>query len=229
MAPSLHGALDMPIFQRRSQISLVVTLVVTIALSFPLLARAGAPTDSLKQTVDQVVKTLSDPALKEKPDVRRTEVRKIAESIFDYPETARRSLGQHWNGRTPEQQQEFVKLFADILDRSYVSKIDLYQGERVQYTGETIDGSDATVKTMIAAKNNTDIPVDYRMHVKNGRWVVYDVIIEGVSLVSNYRTQFNKIIQTESYDALVQRLRAKETAEPAASPSPSNGRKRGER
>jgi len=120
-----------------------------------------------------------------------------------------------------------VKLFADILDRSYVSKIDLYQGERVQYTGETTDGSEATVKTLIAApKQSTDIPVDYRMHLKNGRWAVYDVIIEGVSLVSNYRTQFNKIIQTESYDALVQRLRAKEsTAEPAASPA----RKRSER
>jgi phospholipid transport system substrate-binding protein len=150
----------------------------------------------------------------------------VAEGVFDYPDTARRSLGPHWNGRTPEQQQEFVKLFADILDRSYISKIDLYEGERVQYTGETIDGNEATVKTMIAAKQGSDIPVDYRMHLKTGRWLVYDVIIEGVSLVSNYRTQFNKIIQTESYDALVQRLRAKEMApEPAASPA----RKRGER
>src|SRR5262249_23203815 len=140
MAPSLHGALDMPTFQRLSQISLVVTLAVAVALSFPLAATAGPPTDSLKQSVDQVVKTLPDPALKAKPAVRRPEARKTAASIFDYPETARRSLGQHWNGRTPEQQQEFVKLFADILDRSYVSKIDLYQGERVQYTGEAIDG-----------------------------------------------------------------------------------------
>src|SRR5262245_60630607 len=229
MALPLHRALDMPTFQRRPQISLLVTMAVAVALSLPLAATAGPPTDSLKQSVDQVVKILSDPALKDKPDVRRAEVRKIAESIFDYPETARRSLGQHWNGRTPEQQQEFVKLFADILDRSYVSKIDLYQGERVQYTGEAIDGNGATVKTVIAAKNNTDIPVDYRMHVKNGRWVVYDVIIEGVSLVSNYRTQFNKIIQTESYDSLVQRLRAKDTAEPAASPNPSGERKRVER
>src|SRR5262249_197812 len=223
---------DMPTFERRSQISLVVTLAVTLALSFPLLAKAGAPTDSLKQTVDQVVKTLSDPALKEKPHVRPPAVPNTTHTTLPYPNTPpRRPRGEHWNGRTPEQQQEFVKLFADILDRSYVSKIDLYQGERVQYTGETIDGSDATVKTMIAAKNNTDIPVDYRMHVKNGRWVVYDVIIEGVSLVSNYRTQFNKIIQTESYDALVQRLRAKDAAEPAASPSPSpsGGRNRGER
>jgi len=215
----------MNIQQRRSHLPLVGAVVLALIVSFAMPARAGAPTDALKQSVDQVVKILSDPALREKPEARHDQVRKVAENIFDYPDTARRSLGQHWNGRTPEQQQEFVKLFADILDRAYVSKIDLYQGERVQYTGETIDGNEATVKTMIAAKQGSDIPVDYRMHMKNGRWAVYDVIIEGVSLVSNYRTQFNKVIQTESYDALVQRLRAKEVAEPAASPA----RKRSER
>jgi phospholipid transport system substrate-binding protein len=208
----------------RCLVFLSVVAIVVGSLVSP--ARAGAPTDALKQTVDQVVKMLSDPALRDKPDARRAEVRKVAESIFDYPDTARRALGTHWNGRTPQQQQEFVKLFADLLDRAYISKIDLYQGERVQYTGETVNGNEATVKTVIATKKGgSDIPVDYRMHTKNGRWLVYDVIIEGVSLVANYRTQFNKIVQTESYDALVQRLRAKDTPEPAASP----GRSRGER
>jgi len=216
----------MHIYHRCSHFRLVGSVVLALIVSFAAPVHAGAPTDTLKQTVDQVVKILSDQALRDNHEARRAQVRKVAEGIFDYPDTARRSLGPHWNGRTPEQQQEFVKLFADILDRSYISKIDLYQGERVQYTGETIDGNEATVKTMIAAKQGSDIPVDYRMHLKNGRWLVYDVIIEGVSLVSNYRTQFNKIIQTESYDALVQRLRAKEmTPEPAASPA----RKRGER
>ena len=225
MALPLQIVLGMPIQHRRfaSIASIVVALIVTSTLP----ARAGAPTDSLRQSVDQVVKILADPAIRDNADARRVQVRKVAESIFDYPETARRSLGQHWNARTPQQQEEFVKLFADLLDRSYVSKIDLYQGERVQYTGEQADANDATVKTVIVAKKGTDIPVDYRMHMKNGRWLVYDVIIEGVSLVSNYRTQFNKIIQTESYDALVQRLRAKEgTTEPAASPSPGRKRER---
>jgi phospholipid transport system substrate-binding protein len=212
---------------RHYQVPLVGSVVLALVLSLAAPAHAGVPTDTLKQSVDQVVKILSDPALRDNPEARHAQVRKVADAIFDYPDTARRALGPHWNGRTPEQQQEFVKLFADILDRSYVSKIDLYQGERVQYTGETTDGSEATVKTLIAApKQSTDIPVDYRMHHKSCRWAVYDVIIEGFSLVSNYRTQFNKIIQTESYDALVQRLRAKEsTAEPAASPA----RKRSER
>jgi len=197
----------------------VASLVAALVLILASPVYAGAPTDTLKGTVDRIVQILADPALQDKPEQRRAEVRKIAEGIFDYPDTARRALGPHWSARSPQEQQEFAKLFADLLDRAYVSKIELYQGERVRYVGETADGDEATVKTVIATKKSSDIPVDYRMHRKDGRWLVYDVIIEGVSLVSNYRTQFNKIVQTESYDALVQRLRAKETAEPSASPA----------
>ena len=198
---------------------LVASLVAALVLILASPVYAGAPTDTLKGTVDRIVQILADPALQDKPEQRRAEVRKIAEGIFDYPDTARRALGPHWSARSPQEQQEFAKLFADLLDRAYVSKIELYQGERVRYVGETADGDEATVKTVIATKKSSDIPVDYRMHRKDGRWLVYDVIIEGVSLVSNYRTQFNKIVQTESYDALVQRLRAKDTAEPSASPA----------
>ena len=202
-------------YTRRLVASLVAALVLILASP----VYAGAPTDTLKGTVDRIVQILADPALQDKPEQRRAEVRKIAEGIFDYPDTARRALGPHWSARSPQEQQEFAKLFADLLDRAYVSKIELYQGERVRYVGETADGDEATVKTVIATKKSSDIPVDYRMHRKDGRWLVYDVIIEGVSLVSNYRTQLNKVVQTESYDALVQRLRAKDTAEPSASPA----------
>ncbi|PYM87768.1 MAG: organic solvent tolerance ABC transporter substrate-binding protein [Candidatus Rokuibacteriota bacterium] len=198
---------------------LVASLVAALVLILASPVYAGAPTDTLKGTVDRIVQILADPALQDKPEQRRAEVRKIAEGIFDYPDTARRALGPHWSARSPQEQQEFAKLFADLLDRAYVSKIELYQGERVRYVGETADGDEATVKTVIATKKSSDIPVDYRMHRKDGRWLVYDVIIEGVSLVSNYRTQFNKIVQTESYDALILRLRAKDTAEPSASPA----------
>jgi phospholipid transport system substrate-binding protein len=204
---------------------LVASLAVALVLVLASPVYAGTPTDTLKETVDRIVQILADHALQDKPEQRRAEVRKIAEGIFDYPDTARRALGPHWNARSPQEQQEFVKLFADLLDRAYVSKIELDQGERVRYVGEAAEGDEATVKTVIATKKSSDIPVDYRMHRKDGRWLVYDVIIEGVSLVSNYRTQFNKIVQTESYDALVQRLRAKDTAEPSASP----GRPRSDR
>ena len=196
---------------------------IKLALTLPLLlvalvvpALAGVPTDQLRQRVDEVVRVLDDPSIKGKPAQRRAAVRKISEEIFDYPDTARRALGPHWTARTPEEQREFVQLFADLLDRAYFSKIDRYQGEKVRYGAETINGNEAIVKTMIVTRAGSEVPIDYRMHLAGGRWLVYDVNIEGVSLVSNYRTQFNKIVQTESYQTLVQKLRAKD-AEPAAS------------
>ena len=197
-------------------------LKITWALALPLAllivatsALAGVPTEQLKQRVDDVVRVLDSPDLKGKPVERRAAVRKISEEIFDYPDTAKRALGQHWSARTPDEQREFVQLFADLLDRAYFSKIDRYQGEKVRYGTESINGNEAVVKTMIVTKAGSEVPVDYRMHLVSGRWLVYDVTIEGVSLVSNYRTQFNKIVQTESYQTLVQKLRAKD-AEPAA-------------
>jgi len=193
-----------------------ITSVLVLVLSATLVW-AGAPTDQLKGTIDQVIKLLDDPALKHKSAERRAQVRKLAEEIFDYPDTARRALGPHWNARTPQEREEFTRVFADLLDRAYISKIDLYQGEKVKWVGEQSDNGDATVKTTIQTKSGNDVPVDYKMHLKDGRWRVYDVIIEGVSLVSNYRTQFNKVVQTESYDSLVQKLKAR-TATPAASP-----------
>jgi len=196
-----------------------VSLVVAMAMP----AMAGAPTDQLKQRVDEVIKVVDDPALASKPAERHAAVRKIAEDVFDYPDTAQRALGPHWNARSPQERQEFVTLFADLLDRAYIGKIDLYQGEKVRYAGDTVEGDQATVKTRIVTKKGSEVPVDYRMHLNNGRWLVYDVIIEGVSLISNYRTQFNKVVQTESYPALVQKLKAKET-EPAASAAPKERR-----
>lgn len=200
---------------RTQWIALTVVLGLVGLMVSP--AVAGPATDQLKQRVDQVIKTLEDPALKDKAAERQSAIRKIAEDVFDYPEAARRALGAHWNARTPEEREEFVRLFADVLERAYVSKIDLYRGENVKYVGEAADGDQTTVKTRIVTKQGSEVPVEYRMYLKNGRWLVYDVVIEGVSLVSNYRTQFNKIVQTESYQALVDRLRTKEAA-PAASP-----------
>jgi phospholipid transport system substrate-binding protein len=200
---------------RNLHVTLVLVFALVVAMARPALA--GVPTDQLKQHVDEVIRAMDDPSLKGKPAPRRAAVRKISEEIFDYQETARRALGQHWNARTPEEQREFVQLFADLLDRAYFSKIDRYQGEKVRYGAETVNGDEAMVKTTILTRaGGSEVPVDYRLHLAGGRWLVSDVNIEGVSLVSNYRTQFNKIVQTESYASLVQKLRAKE-AEPAAS------------
>jgi len=175
-------------------------------------AWAGPPTDQLHGRIDRVLEVLQDPALKKdaKTTERRATLRGIAGEIFDFTEVSQRSLGRHWQARTPSERQEFVALFADLLERTYVAKIEGYSGERLVYAGETLDGDQATVRTRIVTKQGTEIPVDYRMFQRDGRWRVFDVNIEGVSLVANYRTQFNAIIVRSSYQDLVTKLKAKQ-------------------
>jgi len=175
-------------------------------------AWAAGPTDQLRGAIDRVIKTLENPALKgdSKVGERRIAVRKIANDIFDFGEIARRSLGRHWQGRTDKEREEFITLFSDLLERSYISKIDLYGGEKILYTSERVETEVAVVSTKVITKNGTEVPIDYRLLRRGDRWLVYDVTIEGVSLVSNYRTQFNKIIQTSSYGELVKKMRAKQ-------------------
>ena len=199
-----------------------VALVVGLVIVPP--AGAGAPTDLLRVQIERVVKTLEEPDLKKegKSRERRAAVRRIAEGIFDFAETAKRSLGRHWQPRTPAERKEFVDLFANLLERSYLSKIELYSGERIAYLGDTVEGDQATVRTRIVTKHGTEIPVDYKMYRHADRWLVYDVIIEGVSLIANYRTQFNKIIQTSSYEELVRKMKIKQAESSEGRPRTSS-------
>jgi phospholipid transport system substrate-binding protein len=193
--------------------SALVAVALVVGLVVGPRAWAGAPTDLLRVQIDRVVKTLDEPDLKKegKSRERRAAVRRIAEDIFDFAETAKRSLGRHWQTRNPAERKEFVDLFANLLERSYLSKIELYSGERIAYLGDTVEGDQATVRTRIVTKHGTEVPVDYKMYRHGGdRWLVYDVIIEGVSLIANYRTQFNKIIQTSSYEELVRKMKTKQ-------------------
>jgi phospholipid transport system substrate-binding protein len=187
-------------------------------------AVAGAPTEQLRTQVDRVLKLLEDSSLKapDKAKERRTAVRKVADEIFDFAETAKRSLGRHWAARTPEEREEFVKLFGDLLERSYISKIELYGGEKIQYIGDRIEGDTAVVQSKLLTKAGGEVPIEYRMLKKGERWLVYDVVIEGVSLVANYRTQFNKIIQTSSFQDLVKKMKTRQE-ELGASASPRLG------
>jgi phospholipid transport system substrate-binding protein len=175
-------------------------------------ATAGLPTEHLKTEIDRVVKTLEDSSLRGDGKVgeRRTRVRSIANDTFDWSETAKRSLARHWQSLNDAQREEFVKLFGDLLERSYISKIELYGGERILYVGESIDGDLALVRTKILTKQGTEVPIEYRMIRRGDRWMVYDVVIESVSMVANYRTQFNRIIQTSSYQELVKKMKTKQ-------------------
>jgi phospholipid transport system substrate-binding protein len=190
-------------------VALVTAALLTVGAA--ALAWAGAPTDQVREYTNAVQKVLDDPALKapDKRTERRAAVRKIANEVFDVGETARRALGPHWRDRTPAEREEFTQLFADLLERTYISKIDFYGGEKLQYTNEQIDGDRAVVKAKVVTKQGTEVPVEARM-LKNGdRWLIYDVAIENISLISNYRAQFDRIIRTSSYGELVNRLKTK--------------------
>ncbi len=185
---------------------------LALLLVAPRDAHAGAPSNQLRQQVDEVIRILGRPD--RGSPAERQAIREVVGKIFDFQETAKRSLGPHWQQRTPAQREEFTRLFADLLEQSYISRIEQYTGEKVAYTGDALEGEQATVHTKILTKKGTEVPIDYRMEHKGDRWVVYDVVIEGMSLISNYRTQFNKIIRTSSYDDLVAKMRAKEFAPP---------------
>ena len=190
-------------------------LVIAVMLAGAMAARdawAGAPTEQLRTQIERAIKVLEDPELAKESRMpeRRAAIRRIANEIFDFTETTRRSLGPHWQARTPQEREEITRLFADLLERSYIGKIEMYSGEKIQFTGDSVDGDQANVRTRLVTKQGTEVPVDYRMHRVGDRWLTYDVSLEGVSLVANYRAQFNKIIQTSGYASLVKKLVAKE-------------------
>jgi phospholipid transport system substrate-binding protein len=186
-------------------------------------AWAGAPTDQLREGIDRVLKIIRDPEMSgdAKATQRRNAILTAAGTIFDFGEMAKRSLGPHWTARTPAERGQFVALFTDLIQRSYISKVDQHGSAKMSYLSETVEGEQASVRTTIPLSNGSEMPLDYRMHHVDARWQVYDLSIDGISLVSNYRAQFNKIIRLDSYDALVAKLKSRqaEFSAPAAAPS----------
>jgi phospholipid transport system substrate-binding protein len=188
-------------------------LMLLLALAAAQRAWAGPPTDQLRDGVDRVFKILRDPELKggTQTTQRRIAIGKVADEIFDFGDMAKRALGQHWTERTPAERGEFVRLFTDLIQRAYVAKVDQHAAvTTMTFRGETLDDDYAIVQTTIPLSNGSKMPLDYRMHNTRDHWLVYDISIDGISLVANYRAQFNKIIQASSAQGLVQRLRAKQ-------------------
>lgn len=166
------------------------------------------PREAVESAIVRVLSVIQDGEVNGKAVTdRRAEVRRIARELFDYDEMTRRTLSRHWSQRTADEQAEFVALFSDLLERSYVSRIEAYAGEKINFVGESIDGGFATVRSKVVTQRRSETVLDYRMHVRDGRWQVYDVLIDGVSFVSTYRSQFDRVIQAESYGSLVERLR----------------------
>lgn len=165
-------------------------------------------TSDVKQTIDKVLEIVSDPELKKKPLIRREKLRQTIGLRFNYKQMVMRSLAKNYKARTEKERKEFTGLFKRLLENSYASKIENYQDETINYVGEQVKGNYALVKTQIVRKDGT-IDVDYKLINEEGKWTVYDFVIEEVSLVRNYRSQFSKIIKTESYGALVSKLSKK--------------------
>jgi phospholipid transport system substrate-binding protein len=187
-------------------------LLPLLLLGFATPGAAGELTDQMKQTTDKVLSILNDSALQgsAKAEEREGLIRKTLDERFDWTEMASRSLSRYWAQRTDEEQKEFVPLYADLVKRTYVHKVvEGYSGEKVVYGEENIAKNYGTLKVKIVTKKNTDIPVEYRLRKEGDNWLIYDVAIEGVSVVNNYRAQFDSIMSKVSYANLVKMLRDK--------------------
>jgi phospholipid transport system substrate-binding protein len=187
---------------------LLAVVLAAGALAGPV---AGPVTEQLRRSIDRVTTILADPALSGVGMTvpRRAALREVMDEAIDFGEAARRALGLHWASRTEAERAEFIALFKELVDYSYILRIEPYAGEKVVYVGESVEDDRATVRTKIQAKQGADIEIDYRLHRQGDRWLIYDVAVDGVSLVANYRTQFNTIIQTSSYAQLLARIRAR--------------------
>jgi phospholipid transport system substrate-binding protein len=186
-------------------------LIWAFLLFLPFKAFAESPIVEIKSTVDQAIQILTDPQLRgeSKTQERRKRLREVIFVRFDFQEMAQRSLGAHWQRRTPEEQTQFIKVFSDLLEQTYVDKIESYNNEKFIYTNERIDGSYAEVSSKMRTSKGEEFTINYKLHRVGEDWKVYDLVIENVSLMNNYRSQFNRILTNSTYDELVSRIKAK--------------------
>lgn len=188
------------------------TLFLLLFWLTPGAAAAGVPTDQIKATVDRALVVLRDPRFKPaaKTKERRDQLRQILFTRFDFTEMARRALGANWRRRTPQEQEEFVRLFTVLLERAYADTIESYTDEKIVYVGEKVDGNYAEVNSKILTSKGQEFSIDYKTQVVSGEWKVYDVVVENISMVNNFRSQFNRVINNSSYEELVHRLKEKQ-------------------
>ena len=200
----------------------MAVFVLMVSLASFVWAAPGPVTDSLKGTLDKIIDILNDPSLKTpgKENERKNTLLKLIKERFDEEAFARRALGVHWKKRTKEEKQEFVEIFSDLLERTYLKKIDDYlakagnfSGKNIAYLNETVKGRYVIVKTKVIVNDETQIPVLYLFTNKQGNWLAVDIAIEGVSLVKNYRAQFKEILANSSFAELIDKLKSKQQKE----------------
>ncbi len=188
-----------------------------LCLSMVLLALWGAAnvtadsvTDRLRPEIERVLQTLDDPTLKPatKAPERRQALREVTDGLFDWAEMAHRALGPHWDARSEAERAEFAELFRGLIERAYLAKLERYGGEKIAYAGESVEGEQATVRTRVLTRQG-EVAIDYRLSARGDRWLIYDVVVDGISIAANYRAQFNEVLTKFSYQELVKRIRAR--------------------
>lgn len=186
-------------------------MVLLLLVSLPYPSKAGIPSDQVRQTADKVLLILQDPRLKagDKKKERRDQLRQVISARFDFNEMAKRSLGQHWQRRSTEEQRQFLQLFTDLLEQSYAAQIESLNGEKIVYGRENQDRDHAEVDTRVVTSKGEEFSVNYKLHSADREWKVYDVVIENISLVNNYRSQFNRVLANSSFAEFMCTLRKK--------------------
>lgn len=200
---------------------LIVCVALSLNLSWlsPVLA-ASTPKEDVRKTVDQVLAVLRDPQVK--GVTRREKLSTLIRARFDFATMSQYTLGKYWKSASPEEQKNFIKLYSDLLEESYIGRVEAYSNEVVNYESEKIEGDRAEVKTLVHT-GNIDIPIDYRLAQKSGEWFVYDVLIEEVSMIKNYRGTYGEIIRKEGFARLLERMAEKIEALRNGTAKPATG------
>ncbi len=195
----------------RHRLATWIAFPIILSLTAPNPSRAGDPTERIRFVVEQGIEILNETKLQSKngKQVYLDRLRDVVFPLFNFPEMARRSLGYHWRRLSPVERQEFVTLYTNLLERSYAGKIDLYDGERVVFTGEFVEDNYARVDSKIVSKKGEEFSADYKLLRTNRDWRIYDVVVENISLVNNYRSQFNRVILNSSYENLINKIKQK--------------------
>jgi len=198
---------------RWSRVAAVGFLYLFFSILLPAPARAGGPTDQVRGTVDKVLTIVrsSHPTSKAQMEAQRAQLAEVIYPRFDFTEMAKRSLGRHWAGRTPDEQREFVTIFAAMLGRSYADNIESYTSQNVLYTRESEDQNYAQVDTKIVTENRPPLSINYKLQSVDKVWKVYDLVIEDISVVNNYRSQFDRVIARSSFEELVRVMKEKQS------------------
>lgn len=190
-----------------------IALLLSLVSSFCIPAVYAAPSDDspkvqIAQTIDSIIAICEASPEEGQKAARRAKLRELINPKFNFAEMSKRSLGSNWNEITPEEQKEFTEVFSELLARTYLSKIETVKPGMVKVDGESIDTQKAVVKTTVTSKGD-NFPIDYKLMLSDGRWQVYDVVIENIGLVANYRNEFAGIIRKDTFGGLMKRLRQK--------------------